>query len=184
MPMRSYFVFASGLLAPLMASQAQALKPPCYTARAQAVIDAPYDVVFDTIVDTASYPDWNPYIVKVTPPVDVSEVGAEFVLQVDQPYQLFDTESPEKTLRVQLPDGQRALLVYGYNDPLLAGLVGNPERIQRFEALSPTQTSYVTEERFCTYLLPLLPLASVQTGFRRQTEALKVEAEDRYEAGL
>lgn len=153
---------------------------PCVTIRAQTVIDAPYDLVFDTIVDTASYPEWNPYIIKVTPAsTDVSQVGSEFVLTVDQPFQLFHTESPEKTIRVELPGGGRALLVYGYNDAL-APLVGNPERIQRFTALSEAQTRYETEEKFCTLLLPLLPLLSVQTGFQLQTLALKREAERRF----
>jgi len=68
---------------------------------------APHDV----IVDTASYPEWNPYIIDVSPDVDISVVGIEFVLTVDQPFQLFHTESPEKTSEVLLPDGRRAKLV-------------------------------------------------------------------------
>ena len=79
-----------------------------------------------------------------------------------------------------LPDVQHAKLVYGYNDPLLAGLVGAPQRIQRFDAVSPTRTRYQSEETFCTYLLPLLPLPSVQTGVWLQTLALEEEAEARY----
>ncbi len=181
-PLRSSVILVCGLASLLTSSSAQALFPPCYTARAERIIDAPYDLVFDTIVDTASYPDWNPYIIEVNPDVDISVVGTEFVLTVDQPFELFHTESPEKTTEVVLPNGRRAKLVYGYNDPLLAPLVGFPERIQRFEALSPTRTRYQSEETFCTYLLPLLPLASVQTGVWLQTLALEQEAEARYQA--
>ena len=183
MPSPHSFVVSECALASLLtASHAHALKPPCFSVRAERIIDAPYDLVFDVIVDTASYPEWNPYIIEVTPDVDISVVGTEFVLTVDQPFQLFHTESPEKTSEVLLPDGQRAKLVYGYNDPLLAGLVGSPQRIQRFEAVSPTRTRYQTEETFCTYLLPLLPLPSVQTGVVLQTLALEREAEARYQA--
>ena len=181
-PFRSSVVLACALVSVLTSSHAHALSPPCVTVRAERIIDAPYDLVFDTIVDTASYPEWNPYIIEVTPAVDISEVGTEFVLTVDQPFQLFHTESPEKTTAVILPDGKRAQLVYAYNDPLLAGLVGTPQRIQTFDALSPTRTRYQTEEKFCTYLLPLLPLASVQTGVWLQTLALEQEAEARYQA--
>lgn len=171
---------ALGAGALLDVSFAQAQWRPCVTVRASATINAPYDLVFDTVVDTASYPEWNPYVIEVSPPgVDVSEVGAELVLTVDQPFQLFHTESPEKTTRVELPDSGSALLVYAFNDPL-AALVGNPERVQRVTALSATRTRYETEETFCTFLLPLLPLASVQTGFQLQTVALKLEAERRY----
>ena len=79
----------------LTSSHALALKPPCFTSvRAERIIDAPYDLVFDTIVDTASYPEWNPYIIDVSPNVDISVVGTEFVLTVDQPFELFHTQSP------------------------------------------------------------------------------------------
>jgi hypothetical protein len=181
-PLRSCVVLVCGLASLLTSSRAHALLPPCFTARTERIIDAPYDLVFDTIVDTASYPEWNPYVIEVTPDVDISVVGTEFVLTVDQPFELFHTESPEKTTEVLLPNGRRAKLVYGYNDPLLAPLVGYPQRIQRFDALSPTRTRYQSEETFCTYLLPLLPLASVQTGFWLQTLALETEAEARYQA--
>lgn len=179
-PHRASLVLIGALASLFTASSAHALKPPCFTARAERIIDAPYDLVFDTIVDTASYPDWNPYVIDVNPDVDISVVGAEFVLTVDQPFELFHTESPEKTSAVVLPDGRRAKLVYGYNDPLLAALVGYPQRVQTFEALSPARTRYKSEETFCTYLLPLLPLASVQTGVWLQTLALEEEAEARY----
>ena len=181
-PLQSSVVPVCVLASLLTASHAHALKPPCFTVRAERIIDAPYDLVFDVVVDTASYPEWNPYIIEVTPDVDISVVGTEFTLTVDQPFQLFHTESPEKTSEVLLPDGQRAKLVYGYNDPLLGGLVGSPQRIQRFEAVSPTRTRYQSEETFCTYLLPLLPLPSVQTGVVLQTLALEQEAEARYQA--
>jgi hypothetical protein len=180
--LRAYVVLVCGFASLLTSNQAHALKPPCFTARAERIIDAPYDLVFDTIVDTASYPEWNPYIIDVTPDVDISVVGSEFVLTVDQPFELFHTESPEKTSAVLLPDGKRAKLVYGYNDPLTAALVGYPQRIQSFEALSSTRTYYRSEETFCTFLLPLLPLPSVQTGVWLQTLALEREAEARYQA--
>jgi hypothetical protein len=181
-PLRACVVLICGLASLLTSSRANALSPPCFTVRAERVIDAPYDLVFDTIVDTASYPEWNPYIIEVTPAADISVVGTEFVLTVDQPFELFHTESPEKTTQVLLPNGRRATLVYGYNDPLFGPLVGFPQRIQGFEALSPTRTRYTSEQAFCTYLLPLLPLASVQTGVWLQTLALEEEAEARYQA--
>lgn len=178
-----WFIVAAGFGSLLTPADAQALAPPCVTVRAERIIDAPYDLVFATIVDTASYPDWNPYVLEVTPnEIDVTVVGAKFVLTVDQPFELFHTQSPETTVDVMLPDGDEALLVYGYDDPLLAPLVGNPERIQRVQARGRNRTYYETVETFCTYLLPLLPLASVQAGFSLQAAALEVEAEARFRA--
>lgn len=49
-----------------------------------------------------------------------------------------------------------------------------------YRNVTATRTRYETEETFCTLLLPLLPLASVQTAFQLQTVALKLEAERRY----
>lgn len=158
---------------------AQVFSTPCAVVEVETYIDAPYELVFETIVQTDGYPDWNPYILAVTPAVDLSEVGVEFVLTVDQPSQVVHTESPESTFDVKLPADGEAMLAYGFNSPL-APLVGNPVRYQYFQALQADRTYYRTQEEFCSVLLPLLPLADVEQGFSLQAEALKAEAERRY----
>lgn len=155
----------------------------CFTAEAEAEIEAPYDVVFDVIIDVAAYPDWNAYILSVTPATaDLTVVGTEFSIEVDQPFRLLNTISAEEVVSVQLPDGDNASLVYAYDGPLKL-LLGSPARIQTFEAIDEDTTYYHTEETFCTVLLPLLPLWSTQEGFEIMTEALSLEASARYGSG-
>ena len=154
----------------------------CALPHAEIEINAPYELVYETVIDTSRYPEWNPYITRVDPPVDLSVVGSEFTLHVLQPISMTTVQSNEKTFEAQPPANGEALLAYGYND-LFKLLLGSPVRYHLFTALDDGRTLYRTYEEFCTILLPLLPLDDVQLGFTLQTEALKAEVERLYAAG-
>jgi hypothetical protein len=169
------------ILGLLLSSGAWAQAADCVTIQSSATIDAPYDIVWDTIVDFESYPSWNPYIVGTFPAdPDVTVVGTQFTLVVFQPISQDTTFAPEIVTAVDPPDGDDALLAYAFDDPFAAA-IGFPERVQAVERVRPFTSSYETEETFCGPLLPFLPLDDVQAGFDAQTAALAAEAQRRFQ---
>lgn len=148
----------------------------CETISSSKLIFAPYGTVFDTVVDAASYPDWNPYIVDVDPlDVDLTTVGSEFELTVFQPIAMAPTTAEEIVTEVREPSWFWARLVYDFNG-LGADQLGFPSRNQDMFGFFNIATYYTTSETFCGPLLPFLPLADVQAGFDLQTDALASES--------
>ena len=173
-------MFACGVLL-LCASSASAV-PRCVTVSAGATIQAPYEVVFDTIVDTDRYRDWNPYIVKVFPAaVDITVPGTEFVLVVIQPLSGSVTFAAEIATSVKPPGDGHAQITYAFDRPL-ARFLGFPERTQDVTRIGRSETYYETSETFCGPLIGLLPLDDVQAGFDAQTAALAAESRRRFRA--
>ena len=154
----------------------------CISATVSLEIDAPYDVVFDTIVDGASYPDWNPYVIDIDPiDVDLTVVGSTFDLYVYQPFLGVVTVSEEVVTQVDLPDDGYANLTYDFAGEL-APLLGFPSRNQTVTAIDCNTSLYETNETFCGPLIAFVPVADVQEGFRLQADALAAESIARYEA--
>lgn len=164
-------LFTAALLFTSTSASAQ-----CVTAQSSAYILAPYEVVFETTADTASYPDWNPYIISSNPAdVDLLTVGTEFELTVLQPLsQLQDTAS-EIVTDVALPSNGYAKIQYDFNGDIKE-LLGFPSRPQEFTRITSFLTYYETSETFCGPLLPFIPTDDVQAGFDLQTRALKRES--------
>lgn len=156
----------------------------CVTIQSSKVMFAPFEVVYDTIIDAESYPDWNPYITSTIPSnPDLTNVGEQFVLVVQQPLSNETIFSPEIVTDVQLPDDGFASLTYAFDSPVAAAL-GNPARNQDVSEILSFVTFYETSETFCGPLVPLLPLDDVQAGFDLQTEALAGESFTRFLKGL
>lgn len=173
-------MFACGVL--LMCVSGASAVPRCVTVSSGATIQAPYEVVFDTIVDTDSYPDWNPYIVRVFPAaVDITVPGTEFVLVVIQPLSGSVTFAAEIATSVKRPEDGHAQITYAFNRPL-ARFLGFPERTQDVTRVGRLETEYGTSETFCGPLIGLLPLDDVQAGFDAQTAALAAESRRRFRA--
>ena len=147
---------------------------------AAADIDAPLDLVWAVMTDTDSYPDWNPFVIRVEadgPP----EVGTPIRLHV-----VFEggkqVVSPERITVVEPPydDGgtRRATLAYVYEGwPARLGLVRGT-RWQRLSQSPGGPTRYETVEEFSGPLVPLAGPARVEEGFRRHAETLKARAEE------
>lgn len=148
--------------------------------RASVEIDAPIDVVWQVMLDTDAYGEWNPFVVRAEtaqPPA----VGNPIVLHVRWANGR-GTRSPERITAVEPPtttaDGTTtALLSYVYEGlPSRLGLVRGT-RHQRLTQRPGGPTTYDTVEEFSGPLVPLAGPGRVADGFRRHAEALKRRAE-------
>lgn len=147
---------------------------------ATIAIDAPLSLVWDVMLDTDSYTEWNPFVVRVETPQPPA-VGNPIVLHVVWASGR-GTRSPERITAleppVDRPDGTTAaLLSYVYEGlPSRLGLVRGT-RHQRLTQAPGGPTSYDTVEEFSGPLVRLAGPERVADGFRRHAEALKRRAE-------
>jgi hypothetical protein len=150
--------------------------------RAEVDIDAPLDRVWEVMLDTASYAEWNPFVVRAdcaSPP----RVGDPIVLHVRWDNGRGAT-SPERISVVDPPhdvDGtRRATLAYVFEGwPAKLGLVRGT-RYQRLSQTGDGPTRYETVEEFSGPLVPLAGPARVESGFRRHAAALKLRCEQQH----
>jgi hypothetical protein len=148
--------------------------------RAEVEIDAPIDRVWQVMLDTASYGEWNPFVVRADCPSPPS-VGDPITLHVRWSDGRGAT-SPERISVVDPPhdvDGvRRATLAYVYEGlPAKLGLV----RGTRYQCLSQPHgapTTYDTVEEFSGPLVALAGPKRVADGFRRHAEALRTRCEN------
>ncbi|GAB2971065.1 SRPBCC domain-containing protein [Nocardioides montaniterrae] len=147
---------------------------------ARVEIDAPIEVVWRVMLDTATYAEWNPFVVRAEtaqPPA----VGNPITLHVRWANGRGAT-SPERitALDAPAPDGSgavSALMSYVYEGwPSRLGLVRGV-RHQRLTQRGGGPTTYDTVEEFSGPLVPLAGPGRVADGFRRHAEALKLRAE-------
>lgn len=148
--------------------------------RAVVVIDAPLTAVWETMLDTAAYPGWNPFVVRAECPRP-AQVGDPIRLTVRWASGRTAT-SPERISVLDPPatgaDGtSRATLACVY-EGLLArlGLVRGT-RWQHLEQEAGGPTRYTTVEELRGPLVPLAGPGRVQEGFRRHAEALRAQVE-------
>lgn len=147
---------------------------------ASAVIDAPIEVVWQVMLDTARYGEWNPFVRAAecpSPPSpgDPIRLHVEFAggRQVVSPERVTVVEPPYDDAGVR-----RATLAYVYEGwPARLGLVRGT-RFQRLSQPPGGPTRYDTVEEFTGPLVPLAGPARVEEGFRRHAEALKARAEE------
>lgn len=147
---------------------------------ARALIEAPLALVWEVMLDTAVYGQWNPFVFRVecpTPP----KVGDAIVLHVRWANGR-TARSPERISAIEAPtsDGSGAVaarLSYVYEGlPARLGLVqGTRHQRLRQEAGGPT--SYDTVEEFSGPLVALAGPSRVAEGFQRHADALKTRAE-------
>ncbi len=142
-------------------------------------IDAPIDDVWAVMLDTASYGEWNPFVVKAECPSPPA-VGDPITLHVRWANGR-DATSPERISVVEPPhevDGvRRATLAYVYEGlPAKLGLVRGT-RYQRLSQADGGPTRYETVEEFSGPLVALAGPGRVEEGFRRHAEALRTRCE-------
>ncbi len=149
-------------------------------------IEAPLETVWEIMLDTASYGEWNPFVFRAE--CAAPEAGEPIVLHVRWANGR-TTRSPERISLVEPPheDGPedarvtRATLAYVYEGlPARLGLVRGT-RFQRLAQQPGGPTRYDTVEEFSGPLVPLAGPERVADGFRRHAEALKARAEERGE---
>lgn len=148
------------------------------TARADATIAAPIDVVWDLMLDAGGYPRWNPFIIRFdllggTPP----ELGDKVRLHVEW-HTGGRARATERITALEPPDQHgRALLEYEYGGPVAALGMVRGRRQQRLTAIDADTTLYDTEETLTGWASRVAPAAKVQDGFERHAAALKATAE-------
>ena len=152
--------------------------------RATIEIEAPIEVVWAIMLDTGSYAEWNPFIVRIEtsePPV----VGAPIKLHVrwsnggstTSPERITVIEPPSTTEQNDSGAVATATLAYVYEGlPAKLGLVRGT-RYQRLSQAPGGPTRYDTVEEFSGPLVRLAGPNRVADGFRRHAEALKARAE-------
>lgn len=151
------------------------------TARPSAsiTIDAPLQLVWQVMLDTGSYPEWNPFVERAET-ASPAAVGNPIVLHVRWANGR-TTRSPERISAIEPPtsiDGvTRARLSYVFEGwPAKLGLVRGV-RHQRLSQQPNEPTSYETVEEFSGPLVKLAGPGRVADGFRRHAEGLKNRAE-------
>ena len=146
--------------------------------RAAVEIDAPIERVWAVMLDTESYGEWNPFVVRAECPTP-AKVGDRIVLHVRWANGR-GTTSPERITVIEPPEGhgvRRATLAYVYEGlPARLGLVRGT-RYQRLSQHPGGPTRYETVEEFSGPLVPLAGPRRVEDGFRRHAEALKQRCE-------
>lgn len=147
---------------------------------AQITIDAPLAVVWQIMLDTASYAEWNPFVIAAECP-SPPRPGDPIRLTVrwtngktaTSPEQISVVEGPE----VGTDGVSRATLAYVYRGlPSRIGLVRGT-RYQRLTQPPGGPTTYDTVEEFSGPLVAFAGPARVAEGFARHAAALKQRAE-------
>jgi hypothetical protein len=148
---------------------------------ASTTIDAPLDVVWAVMLDTASYGEWNPFVQRAECPSPPS-VGDPIVLHVRWANGR-TTRSPERISAVEPPVTDEvgvmtACLSYVYEG--LAAKLGlvRGTRHQRLRQEPGGPTSYDTVEEFSGPLVRFAGPGRVAEGFRWHAAGLKKRAEE------
>jgi hypothetical protein len=139
--------------------------------RREIDIDAPPSVVWAVLTNTGSYPDWNPFIRRVSG--DLRE-GAKLDVRIEPPGGRAMSFKPTV---LNLED-ERELRWLGRF--LLRGLFDG-EHIFRLEALGEGGTRFTQAERFSGILVRGFgsTLDYTELGFEQMNRALKAQAEAR-----
>jgi len=147
------------------------------TARAEATIAAPIDLVWAVMLDAGAYPVWNPFIVRFDllggqPPT----VGDRVRLHVEW-HTGGRARATERITALEPPSDGAALLEYAYGGPIAALGMVRGRRQQRLTALDDATTLYDTDETLAGWASRFAPIAKVQDGFERHAAALKERSE-------
>lgn len=149
--------------------------------RASTTIDAPLALVWEVMLDTERYGEWNPFVERVECPVPPT-VGDPIMLHVRWATGK-TTRSPERISAIAPPatdaDGATAAtLTYVYEGlPAKLGLVRGT-RHQRLRQEPGGPTRYDTVEEFSGPLVRFAGPGRVAEGFRRHAAGLKRRAEE------
>jgi polyketide cyclase/dehydrase/lipid transport protein len=148
---------------------------------AAITVEAPLALVWEVMLDTARYGEWNPFVERVECPTPAS-VGDPIVLHVRWASGR-TTRSTERISAIDPPATDAhgvtsATLSYVYEGlPARLGLVRGI-RHQRLRQEAGGPTSYETVEEFSGPLVRFAGPERVAEGFRRHAAGLKRRAEE------
>ena len=144
------------------------------TLKHEIEIDASPEAVWAVLADTASYPDWNPFIRTLDGEL---HEGAKLEVRIAPP------GGRAMTFRPVVLTAERGRELRWLGRFLVPGLLDGQHSF-RLERLANGRTRFVQEERFSGVLVRPLSrtLANTKLGFAQMNEALKRRAEARAEA--
>jgi hypothetical protein len=125
--------------------------------------------VWAVITDFAAYPEWNPFIRRISGEL---RVGARLDVRIEPPQARATTFKP--TVRFVEPNRELRWL-----GRLLVAGIFDGEHSLRIEPLENSRTCFVQSERFSGILVGLLKgaLRKTDTGFEQMNAALKERVE-------
>ena len=140
-------------------------------------IDAPAKVVWDIITDPNRYPEWNPFIPRISLKSEQVTVGTEFDLDCQMTDSQMLKNEHEVVLEVNLDE---YIFRMGTSRTRgRPGIVSN--RCQVCRPIDEKRTEYINYEEFTGILSPLVYLLyfrKLQKAFERHNMALKSRAEN------
>lgn len=153
-----------------------------FTVCTETVINAPAKSVFNAIIDFASYPLWNTFVIKVDPSLSPTEVqiGTPMTFTTVGLIPLVNTTSEE--IVTVLEDGSLAdyLLAAWRSNATEAGVLITAEHPNILVAQGENTTRYVSYETYYDEPLVgtlLLLRAQLQAAFDKQGEDLRAYVE-------
>ena len=138
--------------------------------RREIEIDAPPERVWAVVTDFAAYPEWNPFIRRISGEL---RVGAKLEVRIEPPGGRAMTFKPT----VLAVEAKRELRWLGR---LLVPGLFDGEHSHRIEPLEHGRSRFIESERFSGVLVGLFKgtLEKTETGFGQMNDALKVRAEE------
>ena len=147
------------------------------SARAESLIAAPLEAVWQVMLDTDRYGEWNPFVVRIEHLADhPPREGDDLRLHVEWS-DGGRVSTHERICTLEPPAQGRALLEYDFLGPLATLRLVRGRRRQELTAQPDGTTRYVTSERLHGLLAWAAPIGKVQDGFERHAQALKGRAE-------
>jgi hypothetical protein len=137
--------------------------------RREIEIDAPAERVWAVVTDFAAYPEWNPFIRRISGEL---REGTRLEVRIEPPGGRAMTFKPT----VRVVETNRELCLLGR---LLLPGIFDGEHSLRIEPLDDGRSRFVQSERFTGLLVGLVKgtLAKTETGFEQMNTALKARVE-------
>ena len=137
--------------------------------RREIEIDAPPERIRAVVTDFGAYPDWNPFIRRISGEL---REGARLEVRIEPPGCAHDDVQAHRSLR----RGESRAAWLGR---LLLPGVFDGEHSLRIEPLDGGRSRFVQSERFSGFLVGLFKgtLAKTEAGFEQMNTRLKARAE-------
>jgi hypothetical protein len=108
-------------------------------------IDAPLGRVWQVVTDFKSYPEWNPWVIRMD---GESKVGSKVAITVKAPGRR-DTNFTSEVLKIQ---PSQEILMRG---TILKGMLGD-DHLFKFESINESRTSFFQSVAFKGALSPMI----------------------------